>query len=129
MKILISSLVPIALLAACAEGKPERPATRGTTQVLTQAQAEAKGWTVPDKAQNYCFTNLRGKKTWSSFIWRGDELKISPRDRGSRVAFYTAAGGTVWKDRNGRGTYEFFNGGAVWKANNGSGKSIRMRTC
>lgn len=128
MKALATMLVPLFVLAACADGKPEQPA-RGTTQVLTQSQAEAKGWIVPDKAQNYCFTNLRGKKTWSSFIWRGDELKVSPRDRSQRVARYRSIGDTIWKDRKGTGTYEFFNGGAVWKANNGSGKTLRLRTC
>ena len=92
-------------------------------------QAEAKGWTVPDKAQNYCFTNLRGKKTWSSFIWRGDTWTVSPRDRSQRVARYGAIAGATWKDRKGTGTYEFFNGGAIWKANNGPGKSIRLRIC
>ena len=129
MKTLIACLLPLTILAACAEQKPEQPTARGTTQVLTQQQAEAKGWTVPDKAQNYCFTNLRGKKTWSSFIWRGNELKVSPRDRTQRVAFYAPAGRTVWKDRKGTGTYEFFKGGATWRANNGSGKSIQLREC
>ena len=132
----ISAVVVLALLTACAESKPEQPVrstsqpqTRTQTQVLTQQQAEAKGWTVPDKAQNYCFTNLRGKKTWSSFIWRGDELKVSPRDRTQRVALYGPAGDAVWKDKKGTGTYEFFKGGATWRANNGSGKSIQLREC
>ena len=120
-------LLSLLVVAGCADGKPEQP-VRNQPRPAAERQAASAGFTIPDKSQNYCYVNLKGKKTWSSFIWRGDSLKITPRDT-RRAVIYVPAGKTTWKDRNGTGTYEFFKGGAIWKANNGSGKSIRLREC
>lgn len=123
----------LCVLAACAapSGQPQmservfKPTESGAQPApVRQTTTLQTKW-----AQNYCFTDLKGKKTWNSFIQRNDTLKVSPRDKSRRVAYYRQVSDGVWKDRDGTSTYELIDGGAVWRANNGSGKSIQLREC
>lgn len=80
-------------------------------------------------ASNYCFTNLRGQKTWASFVQRNDVLKVTPQRRDMPVTRHKETGSGSWKNIKGKDTYQIVTGGAVWKANDGSGKRIQMRKC
>ena len=117
----LAALLSATLLAACADS-PTR-SSGGTAAAAPRQEPH-------NPTGNYCFTRPDGKKTWSSFILRDNVLKVSPRARDARVAFYVPAGGRSWRDRDGPGTYTFAQDGtALWQANNGSGDPVDLRPC
>jgi hypothetical protein len=114
----------LASLVGCMGTKPEQPVQNKLPQ-----QAVEAGFTIPDKSRNYCYVWVDGKKTWSSFIWRDGVLKVSPRNRSRRVAYFTQVRGALWKNRDGSETYEFYDGGALWRSNDASGLMISFKQC
>lgn len=108
-------IVACLCLVGCAKPAPEQRAKTNDIQIKFSG--------------NYCFTNLRGQKTWASFFQRNDVLKVSPRRRDMPVTRHKQTDDGLWKNLKGPDTYQNLGGTVLWKANDGSGNRIEMRKC